>query len=131
MNEFEDVGMQTGDFMFELGPIFMGVIFFIVIGTFLFVIIKGIAQWNYNNSQPELTVSAEVKTKRTRVSGGANDTSASTSYYVTFEIENGVRMEFWVKAQEYGQLAEGDQGTLSYQGTRFLGFQRMKQIESF
>ncbi len=29
-----------------------------------------------------------------------------------------------ISGQEYGQLAEGDRGTLHFQGTRYLGFDR-------
>lgn len=50
--------------------------------------------------------------------------SASTSYYATFEVESGDRMELQLSGQEYGQLAEGDTGVLSFQGTRFLSFDR-------
>ena len=50
--------------------------------------------------------------------------SSSTSYYVTFEVESGDRMELSVSGSEYGMLAEGDTGTLKFQGTRYLGFER-------
>ena len=33
-------------------------------------------------------------------------------------------MEFHVSGQQYGMLVEGDQGKLSFQGTRFLNFER-------
>ncbi|MBY6037751.1 DUF2500 domain-containing protein [Fictibacillus nanhaiensis] len=130
MNDFQEPGLGGGDWLFEFGPIFMGAVFVLVIGLFLFVIVKGISQWNYNNNQPILTVSADVKTKRTEVRGGANDTRARTDYYVTFEVESGDRMEFEVSPQEYGQLVEGDRGTLSFQGTRYLKFERMKKTET-
>ncbi|WP_353617143.1 DUF2500 domain-containing protein [Bacillus sp. E(2018)] len=91
---------------------------------------KGISQWNSNNKQPVLSVAAEMVTKRSKVSGGSNDSSASTWYFVTFEVESGDRMEFHVKAQEYGMLVEGDRGTLTFQGTRYLGFERNRQSQS-
>ena len=47
-----------------------------------------------------------------------------TSYYVTFQVESGDRMEFSVSGAEYGMLIEGDRGRLSFQGTRYLGFER-------
>lgn len=47
-------------------------------------------------------------------------------YYVTFEVESGDRMELHVPGREYGQLAEGDKGKLSFQGTRYLGFERRR-----
>ena len=50
--------------------------------------------------------------------------STSTTYYATFEVESGDRIEFLINGWEYGQLAEGDMGKLSFQGTRYLGFVR-------
>jgi len=106
------------------------VVFIIVVGMIIFVIIKGIAQWGYNNKQPVLSVTARVTAKRTHTSHhnhGANEHmhhSTSTSYYVTFEVESGDRMELHVPAHEYGMLAEEDFGRLTFQGTRYLGFER-------
>lgn len=117
-------------FFFSLFPVFFIVIFVIVIGFFLFVIIKGIGQWSSNNKQPRLTVKAVVVSKRTKVSGGSGDSFASTWYYATFEVESGDRMELAVNGQEYGLLAEGDTGDLTFQGTRYLGFTRSKAIAS-
>ena len=51
-------------------------------------------------------------------------TTTSTSYYVTFEVESRDRMEFSVYGKEYGMLAEGDEGKLTFQGSRYLGFER-------
>lgn len=50
--------------------------------------------------------------------------SSSTSYYVTFEVQSGDRMELKVPRSEFGLLVEGDEGVLSFQGTRYLGFER-------
>ena len=47
-----------------------------------------------------------------------------TSYYVTFQFDSGDRLEFSVEGTEYGMLAEGDRGKLTFQGTRYLGFER-------
>jgi hypothetical protein len=106
------------------------IVFAIVIGLILFTIIKGIAQWGYNNQQPVLTVPAKVTGKRentTHHDNMVNDNmmhSSSTSYYATFEVESGDRMELHLSAREYGQLAENDYGRLTFQGTRYLGFER-------
>ena len=43
---------------------------------------------------------------------------------VTFQVESGDRIELQVKGNEYGMLVEGDYGKLSFQGTRYLGFER-------
>ena len=51
-------------------------------------------------------------------------TTSSTSYYVTFEVDSGDRIEFSMSGSEYGMLIEGDAGTLNFQGTRYFGFER-------
>lgn len=110
--------------MFTLVPIFIGIIFVVVISIFLYAIISGIKQWNHNNKQPKLNVVAHVVSKRTEVSGGGENSSSSTWYYLTFQVESGDRMEFSVNGREYGMIAEGDIGELTFQGTRYHSFLR-------
>ena len=43
---------------------------------------------------------------------------------LTFQVDSGDRMELSVTGQEFGLIAEGDTGKLTFQGTRFLGFER-------
>ena len=112
------------------------IVFAIVIVGFIMTICRGISQWNRNNQSPKLTVEAFVVSKRMNVShhqhANAGDvtgahgfhTTTSTSYYVTFQVKSGDRMEFSVSGREYGLLAEGDTGSLTFQGTRYLGFER-------
>lgn len=108
--------------------------FVLVLGMFLYAAVRGIRQWSKNNASPRLSVPATVRVKRTNTThsmhtagNGAHHTSTSTYYYATFEFESGDRQEFSVTGSEYGMLAEGDRGTLSFQGTRYLGFTREKQ----
>ena len=118
--------------MFTIVPIFITVIFVLVVGGIILTVVRGIGTWSKNNASPRLTVSAEVATKRTDISRhrhhssgtGMGHTHTSTRYYVTFQVESGDRMEFSVSGAEYGMLAEGDQGSLTFQGTRYLGFER-------
>ncbi|MGF9713218.1 DUF2500 domain-containing protein [Paenibacillus sp. JMULE4] len=98
----------------------------LIVGVALFILGRGVYTWMSNNACERITKPAFVVSKRTRVSGGEH-TSAHTSYYVTFEFDQGERREFHVRPGDYGLLAEGDQGQLSYQGTRFLEFQRSRQ----
>jgi hypothetical protein len=112
------------------------IIFVLVIGIFLVTIIRGMKQWNKNNHSPRLTVDATVVSKRIDVThhhhANAGDatgahgyhSSTSTWNYVTFQVESGDRMEFQISGSEYGMLVEGDQGRLTFQGTRYLGFER-------
>ena len=124
---FEPSFGRSFDFGFTVVPILVMIIFILVIAVFVTVFVKGISQWNKNNHSPRLSVEASVTGKRTSVSHHhhQNHTTHSTSYYVTFQVASGDRMEFHVTGVEYGQLMEGDRGELSFQGTRYLGFARM------
>lgn len=113
-------------------------VFVLVIGTFLVTAVRGIAQWNKNNHSPRLTVPATIVAKRTNVSHhrhnhgntGMHHTTHSTTYYVTFQVASGDRMELHVAGHEFGILVEGDRGMLTFQGTRYLGFERTYQEDS-
>ncbi len=118
--------------MFSLYPAMFGIVFLFAIGFFLVIAVKGVSQWGKNNRSPVLTVDATVVAKRADVShhhhNNANagvHTTSSTSYYVTFQVESGDRMELHVSGYEYGSLVEGDAGKLKFQGTRYLGFERI------
>jgi Protein of unknown function (DUF2500) len=109
--------------MMEFIPI---LIIALAFGLILFLLIRSFLQWQANNRQPVLSVSARVVTKRTQVrSSGSGDSGITrTYYYCTFEDGTGTRREFRISGREYGQLVEADQGMLTYQGTRYHGFQR-------
>ena len=118
--------------MLRVIPILVALGFLFVFGTLIVRAVRGAKQWKQNNASPVLTVDATVKAKRADVQSyysgpemdHARHTASSTRYYVTFEVESGDRMEFSVRDTEYGLLAEGDTGKLSFQGTRYLGFER-------
>lgn len=121
------------DSLFSIfAPIMLFTIALLVIGIMVFVFIKVIGQWQYNNKQPVLTVDALIRGKRTNTHTHSNldnsihHSSTSNQYYITFEVESGDRMEFLVPSEEYGLLMEGDKGRLTFQGSRYLGFNRKK-----
>lgn len=105
--------------MFDILSFIVPIMFIVVFGIIIFSIIQGISTWHKNNNSPRLTVPAVVVAKRTDVShhqhanagdmSGAHGfhTTSSTTYYVTFQVESGDRMEFHVSGLEYGMLAEG------------------------
>lgn len=116
---------------FGLFGMIFSLIFLLALGIIIFGICRGVSQWNRNNHSPVLTVDALVVSKRTQVSAhhhdagnGAMHMTQSTSYFATFQVESGDRMELSVGGREYGMLAEGDRGRLTFQGTRYLGFER-------
>ena len=119
--------------MFAVVPVLVIIGFITVLGIVVYRLVQGAQRWKRNNDSPVLTVEAKVVTKRTDVShyqhanmtNNTMDTAYSTTYYyVTFEVQSGDRMEFHVQNEEYGMLAEGDLGKLTFQGTRYLGFTR-------
>lgn len=127
-------------FFFARGfELVFSLIFIIILGMMVVMAVRGIGEWNKNNQSPRLTVVAKVVARSTRVSHhqhpNAGDvtgaqgfhTTTSTSYYITFEVESGDRMELRVSRSDYGMLAEGDYGRLSFQGTRYLGFERERE----
>jgi len=116
-------------------PVIFLVFFFgvaaLIIGSIVFLIIKGIIEWSNNNQQPVLTVPVRIAAKRSEVhrhsntnQNGFTDYSTSTTYHATFEFESGDRKEFQIPASEFGLLVEGDRGDLTFQGTRYKGLQR-------
>ena len=115
------------DFMFAIFPIMFSLAFLLIFSVILITVIRGVGQWNKNNHSPRLTVPATVVAKRTNVShhhGTNHGVHHSTSYYVTFQVESGDRMELHMAGHEFGMLVEGDRGNLTFQGTRFLNFER-------
>lgn len=108
------------------------IMFMLVVGTFAFVLIKGITQWHHNNQSPRLTVQAKVVSKRMDVSYHHHGDdhmmdSSSTFYYVTFEVKSGDCLELAVNGKEYGMLVENDIGELTFQGTRYIEFVRTRE----
>lgn len=118
--------------MFGVFPL-LALAMFILIAS---IVIKAVAQWSKNNSSPRLTVACVIVDKRTEtttrqmpVAGDASGAhgyhmTTDTTHFVTFQVESGDKLEFAVSDGEYGQLAEGTQGKLTFQGTRYLGFEQ-------
>lgn len=122
----------TENIMFSIIPIIVMIGFVFVFGTIIVRMMQGANQWKRNNDSPILTVDATVVTKRSDVQHYHHNTrtdnmdqmSSSTTYYVTFEVTGGDRLEFKTRDTEYGLLVEQDTGKLTFQGTRYLGFER-------
>ena len=83
------------DFAFDYNMfrLMFNMVFFIVIGMFVFIIVKNIKTWNQNNHSPRLDVEAEVVSKRTDVSFnnhmGGNASMllpGPTIYYAAFQV---------------------------------------------
>ena len=121
------MGFGITDGLFDIFPILFIIVFLFVFGVMISTVVKNAKTARKNNASPRLTVNAVVAAKRMQVGshGGANGTRMSyTEYYVTFQVESGDRFELEVDGGDYGMLIEGDSGRLTFQGTRYLGFER-------
>ena len=107
------------------------VVFVLIFGVMIYAVVQAILRKQKNDASPRLTVLARVVSRRQEVThhtqnrgDGILHTSSTTRYFVTFQVESGDRMELELDGSDFGMLAEGDEGRLTFQGTRFLGFQR-------
>lgn len=117
---------------FEICFFLFFVIFALSFVVILFMQVFALRQWSKDKHSPRLTVPATVVSKRMQMShhstNGMNGSMGgcynTTSYFVTFQVESGDRMELHLSGPEYGLLIEGDRGHLTFQGRRFLNFQQ-------
>ena len=121
-------GFFSGDGFISIFVLLVSVACVAILGMILVTFVRELSQRNRNNHSPRLTVEATVVAKRqsfsSHRSGGEMHTTTSTRYFATFQVESGDRMELTVSGSDYGMLVEGDIGKLSFQGTRYLGFER-------
>ena len=90
--------------------------------NFILIIISTIAisRWIRNEKSLICSVGATVIDMRRK----KHLRTHQHSYYVTFLLENGERIELRVKKSEYDTITTGCKGMLTYQGTRYKGFER-------
>jgi hypothetical protein len=93
----------------------------ILIIYLLYFFVTWVFEQGRNSASPLLNRKARVITKRQHIVGTE---LTVTEYFVTFEYMDGSRGEWQVRAEEYGLLAEKDEGTLKTQGSWFMGFDR-------
>lgn len=122
------------NFFNPFGDLFMlmfFVIFFLAICTIMFSLISSISEHNKNRKQPIVPTQAKVISKFQDVTNHLthsqhNNTMShtNTNYYIAFEFSNHERVQFKVSKLEFGKIIEGDVGILTFQGSRFISFER-------
>lgn len=117
--------MVSDDSMFTIVPWSIAIVAVLVFGLVGAIIFSAISETIRVSRLPIEEAPAHVVAKRQDTSG-MGDSSVSTSYFVTFEFSGGRREELRTPPKEYGLLAEGDLGMLTYQGPKFLGFDRRR-----
>ncbi|MEK4427327.1 DUF2500 domain-containing protein [Solibacillus sp. FSL K6-1523] len=114
--------MYFDDGFFSIFTIIVPLFIITIFGIIIYSVFSNVKQGIKNNNSPLLSVPAQVVTKRTTVRGERS----YTTYFVTFEVQSGDRMEFEVKGEQFGMLVEKDLGLLAFQGSRFISFERQK-----
>ena len=113
---------------FQIMNILSGLTFAVVFGVVITGLIRSVSQWRKNEKSPRLTVEARVVARRTARQRPMSNKRYSgrdyTNYYVTFQFDSGDRLELQMQGHEFGMIVEGDKGKLTFQGTRYLGFER-------
>ncbi len=135
MTDMFDAGY---DLLFFAVFAFIIITFLLIFGLILYNAIRYARQTDKNNRSPELTVDAVIVAKRTSCHshhehaiqhGTLHDSvtpgNSSTFFYITFEVQSCDRIELLVPDQDFGMLTEGDAGKLTFQGTRFLDFEKI------
>ncbi|MDR2502397.1 MAG: DUF2500 domain-containing protein [Oscillospiraceae bacterium] len=118
-------------FGFNIMTAVFPIAFIAVLAVIAVIAVRGLMTWSKNNNSPRIPAYARVVSKREEVTtqhhdagNGAMHMYHNTQYYVTFEFASGDRQEVSVPRSEFGYLADGDEGVLTLQGTRFIGFER-------
>ena len=115
------ITFRTGFQIFGIFQILFFVVFAFIIGMFISILVKSGKEKHKNDNSPRITAEATVVTKRTHVWGD----HSHTNYYATFQFETGDRLELEVPHHQFGYLVENDRGKLTFQGSRFLSFERI------
>ncbi|WP_409484426.1 DUF2500 domain-containing protein [Arsenicicoccus dermatophilus] len=107
--------------IFAVVPVLVLLGFVVVVGSIVYRAVR------YAAATPQ-TERAVCVAKRLRVSGGGSvgdvRSRASTSYFATFDLADGRRLELQVPERDYGLLAEGDRGTLTWRDVVFTSLMR-------
>ena len=117
------------NFNFEIFNVLMIISVVMIMSVFVFILVRAAVINARNNNSPQLSVWAVIVTKRTEAhhhstSNTGFHSTTTNWHYVTFEVESGDLMEFQIDSADYGLMAEGDKGKLTFQGTRFISFER-------
>ena len=131
-----DLYFSGFDIMFNIVFVVVALGFVLVFGLTLVSLFKSAKQRRKNSQSPVLTVDATAVTKRNELAryhhrvgtNHVNHSTVRTTYYVTFEVLSGDRMELEVPDSENGLLAERDTGKLTFQGTHYIAFAWEKEL---
>ena len=104
------------------------VMFSIIIGLSLIIVVR---QWWKNKHSLLIVTQSTISDKRIeehyirskRSEGLGYRTRKVLIYYITFDLEGGEHIELRVSKLEYAELEKGSSGKLTFQGTKYIGFE--------
>ena len=88
--------------------------------------IGGFKRASEYSSAPLKRIQALVVDERVKVSGGSNNTQASTRYFATLQDPEGHRIEYQVDEEIAAAVTEGDIGLAYIKGPILVDFARIK-----
>ena len=121
--------LQNADDLFsEIYTIIMAILLCVALLILVLSIVRILVPWIKDRQSDIMNIQAIVLSKRSNEDVFSDIRTVTinthTYYYVTFLIKGGIQMEFRVPGEEYGMLAKGDSGKLTFQGRSYLGFER-------
>lgn len=106
------------------GP--MAVLPMIAVVAGLILTVGGFKRASAYHSAPLQRIKAIVVDERVKVSGGSNNSQASTSYFATLQDAAGHRVEYQVDDDIAAEVTEGDIGIAFIKGPVLVDFARVK-----
>ncbi|QDU73566.1 hypothetical protein Pan97_05420 [Bremerella volcania] len=119
--------LSEQSFPFALFPFCMGLVPLGMCAFGVFMAVTMFKRFKSMSSGKVEAVPAIIVGKRTQVSGGSGDSSASTAYFATVEFEDGERKEFMIyDGSLYGRISEDDAGILFSREQFAVDFDRVR-----
>lgn len=138
-----------GTFLSQIGVGAVGLVLFIVVGLFMtgvagavfapmaliplaivvvgvVAMLKGVMSGATRINAPLRRMPALVVGERTKITGGGDNSSAKTSYYITLEFKSGDRAEFSTSDEVIGAVTEGDLGVAYTKADYLVDFRRVR-----
>jgi len=116
---FSGFNAAEAPFPFSLFPLLFT---FVGVGLFFYGISRA---FRFANAPVEKDL-VRIAGERVSVSGGGENSSASTTYYVTLEYEDGQRTEYLAGGRTAGQVSEGDFGMAYLKESVLVDFWRVR-----
>jgi hypothetical protein len=117
---------SAGGGMLGLLPMLMSIVPLGMAALGVFMLLAARKKMQAIATAPVVALPVIVADKRTHVSGGGNNSSARTDYFVTCELEDGSRKEYqaW-DGNLYGRMAPRDAGIIYVRAEYALDFDRV------